>query len=122
SLTFSRYSSPAFLRWASISSWLTADGLVDSSVVVVAASGETLPDSAGPMTTVVATTAAVTTAGTANAETAGRWLTDASTEGSVDGSFAECRPAERLAGVRSRTSCFANAGFGEECLPNAEFP
>src|SRR5699024_1375 len=122
SLTFSRYSSPAFLRWASISSWLTADGLVDSSVVVVAASVVTSPDSGGPMTTVEPTTAAVAAAGTAIAATTGRCLTVASTEVAGDGTFAECRPAERFDGVRSRTSCFANDGFGEECLPNAEFP
>src|SRR5699024_2854358 len=122
SLTLSRYFSLSFLRWASIWAWLTADGLVDSSVVVVAASVVTLPDSGGPMTTVEPTTAAVAAAGTAIAATTGRCLTVASTEVAVDGTFAECRPAERFDGVRSRTSCFANDGFGEECLPNAELP
>src|SRR5699024_2482561 len=84
-LTFASYCSPACLRWASISSWLTADGLVDSSVVVVAASVVTLPDSGGPMTTVEPTTAAVAAAGTAIAATTGRCLTVASTEVAVDG-------------------------------------
>ena len=123
SLTFSRYSSPAFLRSASSSFWLTVEEVVDSSGVVVdAASVVTLPDSGGPMTTVEPTTAAVAAAGTAIAATTGRCLTVASTEVAEDGAFAARRPAGRLPGARSRISCFANDGFGEECLPNAEFP
>ena len=123
-LTSSMYSLPAFSRCASISSWLTpVEAGASCCCEVLAASVVTSPVCGGPMTTLEPTTAAVAAAGTAIAATTGRCLTVASTDVAVEGASAECRPVERLAaGARSRISCLAKPGFGEECLPNAEIP